>query len=263
MAKVTSGYAVAYAAGAEGVYDSTLDAITTTLDGDVNGDDDGLLLGDREQGVKNSGLSISMGRKGRPTAPLGSSYSTSIDDFIALVVNTLNYGFVFAGSRRTTTGTPQDSDFVPSVGFDALLEASGFTGAATGGPVGHSYTPGGIQTASGLVYWSGNRFELQDILCSQFKIDYTPGGLAIVSTAQEVGLVKDPTAAGDATVALPTLDYGAQLTVAAPPFTGIVATWKNTFRINSLSITIDNGGRRRGEGDHRSEDPRRGERLPR
>ena len=240
MAKVTSEYAVAFAAGAEGVYDSDLDAITTTLDGDVNGDDDGLLLGDRDQGVGNTGLSISLGRKGIPKAPIGSSHSTTVDDFIALVINTLGYGFVFAGSRRTTTGTPQDSDFVPSVGFGALLEAAGFAGSALGGPVGHKYVPGGIKTASGLIYWSGNRFELQDILCSQFAITYTPGGLAIASTALEVGFVKDPVAAGGTTAAIPTLDYGAQLTVAAPPFTGIVATWKNTLRINELTITIDN-----------------------
>lgn len=240
MAKVTSEYAVAFAAGAEGTYDSDLDAISGTLDGDVNGDDDGLLLGDRDQGVGNTGLSISLGRKGSPAAPIGASYSTTIDDFIALVVNTLNFGFRFTGSKRTTQGTPADSDFEPSVGFGALLEAAGFAGTADGVGVGWKYVPGGIKTASGLIYWSGNRFELKDILCSQFKIDYTPGGLAIASTSLEVGVVKDPTAAGDNTVALPTLDYGAQLTVAAPPFTGIVATWKNTLRINALSITIDN-----------------------
>lgn len=239
MAKVQWDAAFAFAAGAEGVYDATLDAITSTLQGDVDNTDDGLLLGHRESGEGQSGMSVTIGRKNEPKAPIGASFTKNLSDFLALEANTLSIGVVMTGSKRTTTATPEDGDFEPSVGFGGLLECGGLAGALDGVGVGWKYVPGGIKTASGLIYYFGNRFELKDILASSLTFTYTPGGLAILEAALEVGSIKDPTSA-PTTVALPTLTYGVQASVSSPQVNSLATTWKNELGFNSCVITVAN-----------------------
>jgi len=241
MAKVTWDAAFGFAAGAEGTYDAGLDAIASgTWDGDVDNVDEGLLLGHRESGEGFSGMSIALGRKNSPKAPIGSSFTQNLSDFLSLEANTLSIGVVMSGSKRTTTvTTPVDSDFTPSLGMGGLLECGGLAGAADGGGVGWKYVPGGIKTASGLVYFFGNRVELKDIIASSLAFTYTPGGLAILDASLEVGLVKDPTSA-PSTVALPTLDYGVQASVSSPQVNSLATTWKNVQGFNSAVITVAN-----------------------
>ena len=240
MGKVAWGAAMGFAAGTEGTYDSGLDAIASgTWDGDVDNTDEGLLLGDRESGEGNSGFSITIERDHRETAPIGSSDTQSISDGLGLKASGFSVGVVMTGSKRTTTATPVDADFEPSIGFGGLLDCGGLAGAADSVGVGWEYVPGGIKTASGLTYQSGNRYELKDILASSLVFNYPPGGIAILDASLEVGLVKDPTST-PTTVALPTLDYGVQASVSSPQVKSLATTWKNVQGFSDLTVTVNN-----------------------
>ena len=242
--KVTWDVAVAFGIqAAEGDYNDTLDLVTNSLSGDPDGTDDGLVLGDSESGEGGSGLTLTMGRRSRDKAPIGSSFTKSLSDFLALEARTFSFAFPFCGSRRTTTETTQvDGDFVPIVGVDAILRAAGLTGAATAGaPVGHTYVPGGSELVSALIYYYGNRIELLDCRVASLAIDYTPGSIAIATADVAVGSVKDPTSKTFAGVLLPaTLDYGTQLTVSAPVVDTAAHTWDTERGWTANSLTINN-----------------------
>lgn len=242
MAKVTWDVAAAFAIqSAEGTYNPTLDAITDTLNGDPDNDDDGLVLGDAESGEGESGLSLTMGRRSRDTAVIGSSFTRGLSDFLALEARTFSFAFPFCGSRRTTTATTQvDGDFVPIVGVDAILRASGLVGAVWGSGVGHRYVPGGSELMSALIYYYGNRLELLDCRVASLSVAENAGGIAIATAEIAVGSVKDPAAKGFSGVSLPTLDYGTQLTVSAPTTELAAHTWNQARGFSDLTWTINN-----------------------
>ena len=244
MAKVPFEVAVGFGIqDEEGTYNTTLDAIAAgTWDGDPDNTDEGLVLGDSESGEGGTGLSITMGRNSRDKPQIGSSLTRGLSDLQFLEARTFSFAFPFCGSRRTTTpSTPVDSDFVPIVGIDAILRAAGLVGAIrAGAPVGHTYVPGGNEFMSALVYYNGNRLELRDCRVASLAIDYTPGSIAIATGDIIVGDVKDPAAKGFSAVALPTLDYGTQLSVSAPVTENAAHLWNQTRGWNTHTLTINN-----------------------
>lgn len=241
MSKVNWDVAVAFAVESGSTYDPTLDAVTNSLSGDPDGTDDGLVLGDSESGIGGSGLSLTMGRKSRDTAMIGSSFTRGLSDFLALEARTLQFSFPLCGNRGLTTGTPVDGDFVPLTGVDAMLRAAGLTGAAWGSGVGHRYVTGGTETMSALIYYYGNRLELRNCRVSGFSVSENPGGIAIATADIAVGDVKDPTASGGSAAAIPaTLDYGPQLSVSAPTTELVNNVWGQTRGWQSLVWAINN-----------------------
>jgi len=239
MSKFDFDVAVAFATQtAEGTYNATLDAISATLGGDPDGTDQGLILGDPESGIGESGLSFTAGRRSRAKSVLAGSFTRPMDDFLAAEVRTFSFSFPFVGSKRTTTGTPVDADFIPTVGLDAILEGVGMTGTAWGSGVGHSYKFGTTVPISALIYYFGNRLELLDCRVSSLSIVYTPGSLAIATAEIAVGSIKDPAAKAFGAVSLPTLDYGTQATVSSPTVESCGHGWQDTKGFQDLTLTI-------------------------
>lgn len=234
-------FSVAFAAAAqtaEGTFNSTLDGISATLAGDPGGTDDGLLLGDPESGIGQSGLSIGIGRGRREKAPLSGSFTTPLADFLRAEVPTLSFSFPFCGNRGTTSATAADADFVPLTGVDAILNGAGLTGTAWGSGVGHSYKFGSVEPFSALVYVSGSRLELLDCRCSRLAIEFTPGSIPIATADISVGRIKDPSAASISVASLPTLTYGEQATVSAPTVESTAHTWQALRGFSSLTLAI-------------------------
>lgn len=229
MAKFDFSVAVAFATQtAEGTYNSTLDGITTTLLAA-----DGLLLGDPESGVRQSGLALTLGRRKRDKAFIGSTFTRSLSDFLAAEVRTFTFAFPFCGNRGTASSPPVDGDAVPLTGIDALLEGAGMTGSAWGSGVGHSYVYGSPNPISALVYYFGNRLELLDCRCS-LAIEFTPTSIPIATATIEVGSVKN-----HAVAAIPsTLTYGDQQTVSAPVIQAVGNAWQDTRGFSTLTLNI-------------------------
>jgi len=239
MAKETFDVAVAFAPqSGEGVYDPTLDAIAANLSGDPDGTDDGLLLGDPESGVAESGLALSIGRVGRPKAYLAGSFTRSISDFLRAEVRSLAFSFPWCGSRRTTT-TPVDADFQALRGVEAILGGTGLIGAAYAAGTGWHYKFGASVPFSGLLYYFGNRLELLDCRTSSLTFSYTPGSIPIATAEIAVGSIKDPSSDTIAPAALPTLDYGAQADESAAVVESIGHQWGGITRgFSSLDLVI-------------------------
>lgn len=256
MAKVAFDVAVAFSPqDVEGNFPdgmtpgSNLDDVTTDLQGDRNpggtDDDDGLILGDPESGIGESGLSLTLGRRLREKAVVGSSFTRPLSDFLALDAPTFSFAFPFCNHRANVQATPAAADFVPHLGLDAILRAAGMVGAATGTP-GHEYTYGSdgyVNLMGSLVYYFGNRLELMDCRVATLAIDFTAGSIPIGTADVAVGSIKDPVL-GDLPLsvqALPsTLDYAEQATVSAPVVESVAFGWGNTRGFQSATLTINN-----------------------
>lgn len=243
MAKFNFDVAAAFAPqSAEGSYDSTLDAVTTVLEGipGVGNTDDGLLLGDSASGIKGSGLDFTAGRRRRIKAPVGTSFTRPMADFLAAEIPSFSFAFPFCGNRGTVNvTTPIDDDFAPLRGVEAILNGVGLVAAAWGSGVGYSLKFGTPPPFSALLYASGLRLELMDCRCSSLSFEFTPGTITIATAQIVVGSIKDPTAAGFPVATLPsTLDYDAQATVSAPTIETVGNAWNGTRGFTTLVLTI-------------------------
>ncbi len=229
MAKFNFGAAVAFAPQtAEGTYNAALDAIGATLL-----DSDGLLLGDPESGVSESGLTLTLGRGKRDKAFIGTSFSRTISDFLKADVRTFTFSFPFCGNRADASGPPVDGDAIPLTGIDAILEGVGLVGTAWGSGVGHSYVFGSPPPFSALVYVNGSRFEFLDCR-AQLSVLFEPTGIPIATATVEVGSIKDQIVS-----ALPiTVTYGEQATVSAPIIEAAAFTWQDARGFNTCTLDI-------------------------
>lgn len=230
MAKFSFEVAVAFATQtAEGTYDPTLDGITTSITAAQ-----GLVLGDPESGVRQSGLSLAIGRKKREKPFLGSSFTRSLSNFLKAEVRTFTFAMPFCGNRATVSGAPADADAVPIAGLDALLEGAGLVGSASGTP-GHKYVFGSPNPISALIYYFGNRIELLDCRCA-LSIEFVPELIPILAATIEVGSVKDHSIPGYGIPA--TTTYGEQLTVSAPVIEGVANTWQHARGFSTATLAI-------------------------
>tara|TARA_Y100000310_G_scaffold336656_1_gene421800 strand:+ start:2910 stop:3992 length:1083 start_codon:yes stop_codon:yes gene_type:complete len=242
MAKYDHDIAVGFLPqSAEGTYNTTLNAVAggDTWDGDSDGTDEGLLLGDSESGEGGSGLTFGISRRRRQKPFIAGSFTRPIGDFLAADVSSFQFAFPFCGCRGATT-TPTDAEFIPMLGVDAILQAAGMVGNASGANTHHSYKfdQANANLMSGLIFASGARFELIDCRVSSLSINWTPGSVAIATADIVVGSINDPTTNSLTPVALPTLDYGPQATVSAPTIESVTHTWNTARGFTELSLAI-------------------------
>lgn len=200
--------------------------------------DDGLILGDRASGAKESGIDFSTARILREKPDLGSSFTRQASDFRREGVDTFRFSFPLAGNRLTVGATPLDSEFEHQQGIKALLAACGLVGIADASGVGFRYTPTKISgnEASASLWSSGSKYQIKDIVGS-LEIVFTPGDIAI-ATATLTGLVDDLVPE-----AFPTLDFEEQATISAPSVEEVAHSWgigAVARGFQELTIRIDN-----------------------
>jgi hypothetical protein len=238
MPKYNFGVAVAFGEQeAEGSYNDALDAITTSLSyAETPGADAmtaGLVLGDADAGVRQSGLTLTLGRKKKDSAFLGATFTRSISSFLAAEVPTFTFALPFVGNRATVSGAPADADAIPIAGLDALLQGAGLVGVAWASGVGHQYTFGSPFPISSLIYISGMRLELMDCRC-QLSIEFPYGAIPILTATIEVGSIKDQSVAAIPT----TLTFGEQSSVSAPTCKLMGNQWQDTRGFQTGTLTI-------------------------
>jgi hypothetical protein len=236
MAKYDFEAAVAFATQtAEGTFDPTLDAITTTLTAS-----DGLILGASGNGVGDTGIDFGLGRSSTDASPFSGSFTRAISSFLKAEVPTFTFAFPFVGNRADAATPVVDADCTPMPGFDALLEGVGMVGIAsvTTPTVGWSYTFGSPFPISCLLHISGNRFELLDCRCT-LSINFTAGEIPVATATIAVGSIKDHSAAAVPT----TLTYDvagvtAQSSVSAPSVVSVAHDWQDTRGFQTLTLDI-------------------------
>ena len=231
MAKFDFEVAVAFAKQVDDTtYNAGLDAITTTLVAS-----DGLVLGDPDSGVRETGLSLTLGRSKKDKAFVGASFTRSLSDFLKAEVRTFSFSTVFCGNRGTASTPPVDADATPIAGIDALLSGCGLVGAADGGGVGWLYEFGSPEPISALIYYFGNRLEL--LSCrTACSISFTPGSVPILNATVEVGSVKEHSVPGYGVPA--TLTYGDQQSVSAPVIETVAHTWREARGFSEATLNI-------------------------
>lgn len=215
----------------DSTYNASLQTIVDTPPGSL-ALADGLVLGDPESGIGESGLSLTIGRSKRDKAFLSGSFTRSLSDFLKAEVPSFEFAFPFCGNRYSPGGAPTDVNAQHDPGIDALLEGAGLVGAAWGSGVGWRYVFGSAQPISALVYYSGNVIRLQSCRCS-LAIEYTPGSVAVCTATIEVGSVLAP-----GTGSIPTLDYGVQGSVSAPVVKAVGHNWQDTRGFEELTLSI-------------------------
>lgn len=248
MAKVTINTSNVVAAAfapqtAEGTLDTTLDGITTTLSGDPNGTDQGLLLGDANEGLSKSGLTLAIERVLDEQSVYSGSFTRGLGSLLRPNVSRLQFAFPFCGPRRTTT-TPVDNDFRPLRGVDALLQSAGLLSAAWGSGVGHSVAfSASALPCSALLYLWGNRYEMLDCRARSFEIAFAGGKVPKATVDLAVGSIKDPTTTPLSVASSPTLTYGAQATVAPPVANAVGFLWRGqnpSVGLQEITLSIQN-----------------------
>jgi hypothetical protein len=231
MPKFDFGVAIAFATQtAEGTYNATLDAITTSLSYTQ-----GLVLGDASAGVNKSGLSLGIGRRKEDKAFIGSTFTKPISNFLAAEVPTFTFTMPFCGPRSNAASPPVAANATPIVGLDALLEGMGLTGASWGSGTGWQYVYGSTLPISALIYYFGNRLELLDCRVSG-SIVFEPKSYPKLTATVEVGSVKDHSLPGYSVPA--TLTYGAQASESAPVIQAVNNTWREARGFSSATLSI-------------------------
>lgn len=220
MTKIVFGAAAAFATQtAEGTMNATLDAITTSLTGDPDGSDQGLIFG--TGGLGNSGLTFKVSRISTESGVVGASFTKPISQFLRTEISDFKFSWHWGGSRRDTLASLTDADYTPGTGANALLTAANLVGAAWGGGNGWSYAFGAPLPISALIYIDGKRFELVDCRAKSLEIAYIPAEIPIATIDLSVGTIKEVTDSDLPT----TLTYGAQSSTTLPVVQAVAATW--------------------------------------
>lgn len=234
------GVAVGIQASGLGTVNSTIAGLTGAL-----ALADGLVLGDPSGGAGETGVSISVSREERDAVDVTGSFTRQTGTFL-LESGTLSIVCALRGAGNTATGTPVDGDMSLATkypGLDALLRASGWTGAAWGSGVGHQYTPAAAVPVTVKVWegeaaaTTGNAWTLMDCFAS-VSIDFTPGDVPIATFTIPIGSVYAFTAA----LTVPTFSYGTVASVSSPIVKGVGNVWgpADARGFASLTVAIDN-----------------------
>lgn len=209
----------------------TVNATIAGLSGSIDSTD-GIVLGDRESGDANSGITLpSVERVERALADLG--FTRQPGSFQRSSVSNLAITIPLKGNG--VTSTPSAGQAKPLAGIDALLLASGFSGANGTSPV-YTYTPSGTTTYGTAKLWVADLSYVFMDCVTTFSLTPKPGDIALATFTINVGSVN---AFAD-TVTFPTLDYTTQSSLSAPVVQGVAHSWSTTRGFNSLTITNEN-----------------------
>jgi hypothetical protein len=212
-----------------GTADSTIAALSGSIDSS-----DGIVLGDPESGINESGLSYQAIRSLREKAVVSGSFTTQPSDFLGELVEGFSVSFPLKGNGATAT--PSDSEYTPLAGIDAILQTCGLTGGAWGSGDGWEYVPASSQIVTAKIFDSGMFYVIKDIV-GNLSISWEPGSIA-VATATLAGVVDDFGA-----VSFPTLDYTTQASLTSPSVAEVAHNWgiSDALRgFTTATTTIDN-----------------------
>lgn len=215
---------------AVGVIDPTIAALAGSLDLD-----DGIILGDVNAGIAESGITHSFTRRRREKGSVTGGFTRLSSDFLEEEV-ALSFACPAAGNRTTTPGTPNDFSFLQQKGLDALLGSVGLIGAAsTASPaIGWRYSAGDVAIASARLFDSGGAWGIRDIK-GNWSLSQTPGQVGIFTFTLS-GIVESYAA-----VAFPTFDYEEQASVNAPSVSAVSPSWGGITRgWTDLTISCEN-----------------------
>lgn len=205
----------------------------------------GLILGDKESGDAESGITIpNFEQIARLVADVPASFTKSASQLQKVDVTGFSVVFPFAGNGETFTGAAREAQFAGThEGIEAILESMGLIGAAGSSPV-EEYTPrhsasaGGTTIYSTWKIWHGPlEMVFSDCLIDNAAFVFTPGGNCLITADIAVGTY-DHTVDPNADSFPSSTDYGSQATQAAPTIEGVNFTWGMVKGFENLTIAV-------------------------
>lgn len=235
MAKYDGRVAVGFGIqSAQGTYNATLDALTTTFAGDSSGTDEGLLLGTSGSGINGSGLSLTLGRKATEAQIIQPSLTRPLSLFEAREVTSLSFAFEFGSNRAlTTAGATVDADFVPLVAIDAILKSLGMTSSVLTKGQRYRFSDATPPYLSIIAWVHTNRYKFQDCLPNTLTINFAAGKTPTAVVDCSVGAVQTVVQAS-----IPTLSYGNQTTVTPKIVENVGFSWEHVRGFSTLQLAI-------------------------
>lgn len=201
------------------------------------GESDGLVLGDTDSGVGESGISLTLGRNFDEKGDVAGSFTRLFDDFLNGASETFSFAFPIAGNRSTPGPAAVDADFQVAIGIRAIYSCCGLVGQAWGGGLGQEYVPANTSFTSALVFDSGTVYAIID-MAGNLDFDLTAGEKGVQTGTFTAKL--DVDSSGGA-FAFPTLNFGAQQTESPPSVKEVANVFGGQSRgFGSLSVAINN-----------------------
>ncbi len=207
---------------------------------------DGIILGDRDSGIGNSGIIIpNFERIQRAVADVSGSFTKQATTFER--VDPVGFSITIQLKGNGATSTPAAGEAKPDPGIDAAFQAAGLVGADGASPL-YEYTPRILASSPTTRYvtaklWVADlSFVLSDAVCESAVFTTTPGGVTLVTLNFQVG-AHDPAADFADGVTLPTFAYGNQASLSAPSAKGVGFTWGTAVSPdhgqNAFQLSID------------------------
>jgi hypothetical protein len=200
--------------------------------------DDGIILGDKESGDAESGITIpNLSAFSREVPQVVSSFTQSADYFLREVVEGLAITFPLKGNGADA-GAPDADLAVPDEGIASLYANAGLLGATGTGSPDWKYTPRATTIYSTVHLWVADLdFIFQDCLVDTLEFAFTPGETALVTASFKVGSVQSY----NADVTFPTFTWGFQSSLAPPVVENVnFGTFGLTRGFEDLKISIAN-----------------------
>lgn len=232
MAEFDFGIAVAFGVqSTPGTVDPTIAALTGSLV-----ESDGIVLGDPDSGIAESGIDFEVDRELKERAVVSGSFTKQPSIFLSEKLAKFSIAFALGG--RGTSTPAVDADYTPAKGIDALLRSLGLAGAGWGSGNGWVYTPASAPVLSAKLWLSGSgAYTLKDLIAESWELDQTPGEVGILNV-NLVGEVNSWISAA----AFPTLNYGNQASISPPVVKGVGHNWGITAAARGFSEATLSGG---------------------
>lgn len=227
---------VAFAVGVQsafGTINSTISGLSGALDST-----DGIVLGDRESGDGESGITLPQYvREQRERADVGGSFTASASSFERVDVSGLSIAFELKGNGGTGSTTPGEAQ--PLEGIDALLQMSGLAGAnGTASTSEYDYTPNASSIYGTIKLWDNDlAYVFKDCIIETLTLPTTGGEVSIAEASIRVGSLVSV-----GTTAFPTtLDYGTQASLSAPTLVSAGFAYGMSRDFQSAQVGVSNG----------------------
>ncbi len=211
----------------------TINATIRDLSGSLSSTD-GIVLGDRESGEGESGITLpQFTRVSRERADL-TSFTQQANSFLRTEATSFEVAFSLQGNGASAT--PSAGEAKPFAGIDAIFQGAGLAGANGTSPD-YEYTPDSVTTYLTIKLWDGDiAYVFKSCVIETLSLPFVAADVVIVKASIRVGEVVSAT---DAT-SFPTFTYGTQASLSAPQVVSAAFTFGGRTRFANLALSIAN-----------------------
>ena len=224
-----------------GTFDSTLE--TDSEFGGTITAAEGAVLGDRESGDAESGITIpTFTRLVRENADVAASFTRQVSSFERNQATGFTIAWQAKGNGATVSGTPADGEAKPDAGIDALIEGAGLIGANGTAPT-YEYAPrtnassGGSTRYISVALWIGTHlWKFRDCVVEQLQLSNVAGEGGLWTANVRIGDVYE---FGD-DVTFPSFTFNNQASLSSPRVVSAPATYSTAKGFGSFTLSVNN-----------------------